>query len=53
MTIQPNAYELNKLYRLEQEARSEKQRQVEELLAKPEKTAPAILVIVQLLSIFK
>ena len=51
MNIQPNAidYELNKLYRQEQEARCEKQRRAAQ--AKSEKKTPSILVL--LLSVFK
>jgi hypothetical protein len=51
MNIQPNAYELNKLYRQEQEARSEKQRLAAAAQAKSEKKTPSLLVL--LLSVLK
>jgi hypothetical protein len=51
MNIQPNTYELNKIYRQDQELRSEKIRQAEATQAKTEKRINPVLV--QLLGIIK
>jgi hypothetical protein len=49
MSIQHNAYEINKEYRHEQERRSEKQRVVDTVQAKEEKSTPSVFV--QIISI--
>jgi hypothetical protein len=51
MNMQPNAYELNKDYRREQESRSERQRLADAAQSKQEKPQPSILV--QLLTVLK
>jgi hypothetical protein len=52
MNIQPNAYELNKIYRQEQEARSERERQAKACQETSEKSSkPSILALV--LSVLK
>lgn len=51
MNMQPNAYQLDKSYRQQQEIRSEKQRLADAAQPKTEKSKPSLLV--QLFTVLK